>query len=385
MMNNSDKDDNLVGCTMTVSITETETLDIALSGSCTMRDTLPSYEDLAKYFTSQAKIKSVRLKADSLERWDSSLLVLLAKVMKQCRDSRIEFNMEGLERGLQKMLELSVATSEKEGPQKEQKESFLHRLGHSAHSKTEALTDAVSFIGETFIAFIRMFGGGSRVRIRDLVLLIEECGIKALPIVSLISILVGLILAFIGAVQLRMFGAQIYVANLVGIGIVREMGAIMAGIIMAGRTGAAYAAHIGTMEVNEEIDALKTLGISPVEFLVLPRIIALSLMMPLLCIYADIMGVIGGLIVGTAMLDLNFMEYFNQTIEAVRLNDLWIGLFMSIVFGVLIALSGCYRGLKCKRSALAVGQATTSAVVTGIVSIVVATAIITVVCDILGI
>jgi phospholipid/cholesterol/gamma-HCH transport system permease protein len=166
---------------------------------------------------------------------------------------------------------------------------------------------------------------------------------------------------------------------------VREMGAIMTGIIMAGRTGAAFAAQLGTMQVNEEIDALKTLGIPPMEFLVLPRMLALTLMMPLLCLYANLMGILGGVAVAVGLYGANPMLYFNRTKEAVGLNDLGIGLFMSIVFGVLVALAGCLRGMQCGRSASAVGDAATSAVVTGIVAIIVATAIITVLCDVIGI
>ena len=166
---------------------------------------------------------------------------------------------------------------------------------------------------------------------------------------------------------------------------VRVMGAVMVGIIMAGRTGASYAAQLGTMHVNEEIDALKTLGVSPMEYLVLPRMIALTIMMPLLCLYADLMGVHGGLIVGVFMLDLNPVEYFNQTKASLDLTQVWIGLFHGVVFGILVSLAGCLRGMQCGRSSSAVGSAATSAVVTGIVSIVVATAIITVCCNVLGI
>jgi phospholipid/cholesterol/gamma-HCH transport system permease protein len=166
---------------------------------------------------------------------------------------------------------------------------------------------------------------------------------------------------------------------------IRVMGAIMTGIIMAGRTGAAFAAELGTMQVNEEIDALQTLGISAMEFLVLPRMIALALMMPLLTLYANLMGVLGGYIVGVGLLGLNPMEYYIKTQETVKLTNLWIGLVHGFVFGILVALAGCMRGIKCGRSASAVGKATTSAVVTGIVSIIVATAIITILCNILGI
>ncbi len=243
----------------------------------------------------------------------------------------------------------------------------------------------VEFLGEVTVAFGRMLRGRACFRPSDLLVVMQDCGARSLPIVSLISLLVGMIFAFVGAVQLSAFGAQIYVASLVGIAIVRVMGAIMTGIIMAGRTGSAFAVHLGTMQANEEIDALVTLGINPIEFLVLPRVLALSLMMPLLCLYADFMGVLGGLAVGVFMLDLNVMEYLSMTRKALQFKDFWIGLFHSAVFGVLVALVGCLRGLQCERNAAAVGEAATSAVVNGIVNIIAATAIITVICNILGI
>ncbi|MGD8541226.1 MAG: ABC transporter permease, partial [Desulfobacteraceae bacterium] len=194
-----------------------------------------------------------------------------------------------------------------------------------------------------------------------------------------------LILAFIGILQLKYFGAQMFVADLVGIGMVRQMGAIMTGVIMAGRTGAAFAAQLGTMQVNEEIDALQTLGIDPMEFLVLPRMLALTAMMPFLCLYANLMGILGGFGVATALYGVNPTTYIQRTLEAVGANDLWVGLFMSLVFGILVSLAGCLRGMQCGRSASAVGDAATSAVVTGIVAIVLATALITVICDVLGV
>jgi phospholipid/cholesterol/gamma-HCH transport system permease protein len=214
---------------------------------------------------------------------------------------------------------------------------------------------------------------------------IWNCGPQVLPIVTLISLLVSLILAFVGAIQLLMFGAQICVANLVAVAMVRVMGAVMAAVIMAGRTGAAFAAQLGTMQVNEEIDALKTLWVFPMEFLVLLRMLALVIMMPILCVYAGIMGILGGLIVGVGMLNLGLIEYLNQTQASPSLSYFWIGLFYSAVFGVLIALSSCLRGRQCGRSASAVGEATTSAVVTSIVAIVVATAAITMAFNVIGI
>jgi phospholipid/cholesterol/gamma-HCH transport system permease protein len=227
--------------------------------------------------------------------------------------------------------------------------------------------------------------GKARFRWVDLWRNIQDCGPSALPIVTLISLLVGLILAFVGAIQLALFGAQIYIADLVGLGMTREMGGLMAAIIMSGRTGAAYAAQLGTMQVNSEIDALKTMGFEPMEFLVLPRILALILIMPLLCLYADLMGILGGSLVTVGFFDVSLLEYLKRTADAVHLKDLTIGIVKCAIFGVLIALSGCLRGMQCGRSASAVGEAATSAVVTGIVFIVIADSLMTVICNRLGI
>jgi phospholipid/cholesterol/gamma-HCH transport system permease protein len=235
------------------------------------------------------------------------------------------------------------------------------------------------------LSFGRLLGGRARFRRGDLFLVMQEVGAQALPIISLISFLVGVILAFMGAIQLTQFGAQIYVANLVGIGMAREMAAMMVGIVLAGRTGAAFAAQLGTMQVNEEIDALRTLGFSPMDFLVLPRMLALILMTPLLCLYADLMGIAGGALIGVTMLDLPPITYLQQTQGAIRLTDFTGGLIKSAVYGVMVAIVGCLRGLQCGRSSAAVGVATTSAVVTSIVFIVVSMAILTVVYNVLGI
>jgi phospholipid/cholesterol/gamma-HCH transport system permease protein len=219
----------------------------------------------------------------------------------------------------------------------------------------------------------------------DLVQYIQEAGADALPIVSLISFLIGSIFAFVGVMQLENFGAGIYTADLVAIAMVREMAPIMTAILMAGRTGAAYAAQIGTMKVNEEIDALTTLGMDPIDFLVTPRVIALIVMMPLLTLYASLMGIIGGTAVGLAMVDVTLVQYVAQSIDAVGLNSLFGGLFKSTIYGILIALAGCQQGMACGNSAMAVGQSTTRAVVMGIVLIVVSASVLTIIYINLGI
>ena len=328
---------------------------------------------------------SIRFETENLQNWDSGLLTFLIALKKLCEAQEIAFDDGNLPDGVRRLLALAAAVPEQQAGKGSTRAPLLERVADRALAAWKSVVDMLDFLGEVTLACGRLITGRARFRRSDLWAIMRECGADALPIVSLISALVGLIFAFVGAVQLSMFGAEIYVASLVAIAVVRVMGAIMTGIIMAGRTGAAFAARIGTMQVNEEIDALATLGISPIDFLVLPRIIALVVMMPLLCLYADLMGILGGLAVGVFMLDLNLGEYLEMTKLAVGLKDFWIGLFHSAVFGVLVALSGCLRGLQCGRSASAVGDAATSAVVTGIVNIIVATAVITVICNILGI
>ena len=362
------------------------TLLIRLSGTWKMGKAVPKMSPVTAALASAPGDGRICFQSEEVDGWDSSLLTFLIRLKEACAQKNIQIEEDGLPRGVQRLLALAAAVPERKDARRQTtRTSFLSEIGTQTLAFHHAIIDILGFIGEASLAFVRLLRGKSRFRVGDFLLIVQECGAQALPIVSLISMLVGLILAFVGAIQLTMFGAQIYVASLVGIAMVRVMGAVMAGIIMAGRTGAAFAAQIGTMQVNEEIDALQTLGVSPMEFLVLPRMLALGLMMPLLCLYADLMGILGGLIVGVGMLDLSLMEYYHQTMISVKLANLWIGLFQSFVFGILVAVAGCLRGIQCGRSASAVGEAATSAVVTGIISIVVATAVITVLCNVLGI
>lgn len=362
------------------------TLLIAISGAWNMTHGLPPTETFQGPLQSDPPVRLVAFDTGQVSQWDTSLLIFVKKILGHCAQAGIDVKMDGLPQGAQRLLNLAAAVPEREDIRKEDKgDPFLVRIGEDVLLVEKSLSETLAFIGEAFVALLKFLAGKARFRRSDLSLLIQDCGARALPIVSLISILVGLILAFVGAIQLRLFGAQIYVADLVGLGMAREMGAMMTAVIMAGRTGAAFAAQLGTMQVNEEIDAFKTLGISPMEYLVLPRMIALVLMLPLLCLYANLMGILGGALVGISMLDLSLAEYYHETTNAVRLVDFVAGLIKSGVFGVLVALAGCYRGMRCGRSASAVGEAATSAVVTAIVLIVVSDALLTVIYDILHI
>jgi phospholipid/cholesterol/gamma-HCH transport system permease protein len=322
----------------------------------------------------------------SLGEWDTSLVTFLARVSDACRERGVAFDGAGLPAGLHNLLDLAKGVAEPAGARRELRmPPFLERVGGKALDVVAAAGDTLSFIGNMSAASVRLVRMKARYRASDLWLLIQQCGAEALPIVTLISFLLGVILAFVGAVQLKQFGAQIYVANLVGVAMTREMGALMTAILMAGRTGAAFAAELGSMKVTQELDALTTAGFSVLEFLVLPRVLALVLMMPLLCLYADLVGILGGAAIGVGMLDLSWRMYMEQTIHALRLDDAVGGVFKSAVYGLLIALAGCWRGLQAGSSSAAVGKAATSAVVTGLVAIIVASGVFAFLFYVLGI
>lgn len=361
-------------------------LVLSLSGEWRGITGIPDSSAIIKQMNGFETVSGIRFDLSGVTGWDSALVAFIINILDYSYNKGIAPNLGDIPPEIAGLIKLTSAVPEKTDARHVMaKIPFLELLGNKSYGFWSSIGDFMIFSGELTVSLGRFFAGMARFKPRDFFVIVQECSFDALPIVSLISLLIGLILAFVGSIQLQLFGAQIYIANLVGIGVVRAMGAIMTGIIMAGRTGASYAAHIGTMEANEEIDALRTFGISPVEFLVLPRVIAMTIVMPLLSLYADFIGILGGFIVGTSMFDINFASYYNQTIHAVRFKDLWIGLIMSTVFGFLIATIGCYKGLRCERSAASVGNSTTSAVVTSIVGIVIATAFITYICAVLGI
>lgn len=329
---------------------------------------------------------TIMLETAQLGVWDSSLLSLLTLFGQTARNRGIVCHVDKLPEGVGNLVRLALTVPpNREAGRKRTASNFFSALGDMVLSMPGVAASILEFLGEVTLSVGRLFAGRSACTARNVWQQIQECGVEALPIASLISLLVGLILAFVGVVQLSMFGAQIYVSSLVAVGMTRIMGAIMTGIILAGRTGASFAAVIGTMQVNEEIDALNTGGISPVDFLVLPRLIALTLMTPLLVLYADFMGMIGGYLVGVLVLGLNPQEYFTFSKIGFTMNNLWVGMAHGLVFGVVIAITGCYQGLRCGRSAEAVGTATTSAVVFSIVGIVLTTSVLTIMFNILKI
>jgi phospholipid/cholesterol/gamma-HCH transport system permease protein len=375
----------MAGPELSFSRTGDATLVVRLAGPWHLERAMPG-ATAVEHEIESAPARRLAFDAGGLGAWDSSLLTFLVEVLELCARRQVEADRTSLPPGVRRLLALAEAVPERSGArQTAAVPPWLARIGLAVLDARQPILDMLGFIGQVTIALGRFFRGKARFRLTDLLLLVQQAGAQALGIVTLISFLVGLILAFVGAVQLQQFGAAIYVANLVGIAMVREMGAMMTGIVMAGRTGAAYAAQLGTMKVTQEIDALTTMGLSPLEFLVLPRMIALCVMMPLLCLYSDFMGIIGGAVVGTGMLDLPLRVYYDQTAGAVHIKDLVGGVFKASVYGVLIAISGCLRGMQCGNSSSAVGDAATSAVVTGIVFIISACGVFAVVFYVLGI
>ena len=327
----------------------------------------------------------VILEDKGIGRWDSSLLVVLYQIVRAARVAGITIRKQTLPDGLQRLIDLAFSVDRKPSRTNRVRSGFIIRVGEAGIRVAASIRRGIDFCRQTIISVGRWVRGKAVMRRVDFWFALDDCAPKAVGIVSLISFMVGLILAFVGAVQLKSFGAQIYVASLVTIGMTRIMGAIMVGIIMAGRTGASYAATIGTMQVNEELDALQTMGISRTDFLVLPRLFALVLAMPFLALLADIMGMVGGAAVGVFMLGISPSEYIHYSMEAFNLTNFFVGVFHGLVFGFVIALCGCYFGIHSGRNADSVGVATTRAVVYAIVWMIVMTGIITLVCEVLGI
>ena len=356
-----------------------DSLAVSLTGDWLLGNNLPGPDPVLDSLRQSPAPATMVFETGSLGDWDTGLIAMLVAIRRSADANGVAFDDAGLPDGARQLLALAFAVKEREGARRVAKQSaFFERVGESTLDALESGKQLLTFTGQLVQSFGRLFRGKATYLKSDLVQYIQEAGAEALPIVSLISFLIGMIFAFVGVMQLNAFGAGIYTADLVAVAMVREMAPIMTAIIMAGRTGAAYSAQIGTMKVNEEIDALTTLGINPIDFLVTPRVIALVIMLPLLTLYGSLMGILGGATVGLAMIDASLVQYVAQTVDAVNLSALFGGLFKSVVYGSLIAIAGCQQGMACGNSALAVGQSTTRAVVMSIVLIVVSASVLTV-------
>ena len=315
--------------------------------------------------------------------WDTSLILFLRDARRWCATHNTRFDDSALPENIRRMT-AAMRDAPARPVDPKHRELLLATAGNAALAGVREFSQFARFVGECVLSAVSLIRCPRCFRWRDCFYEMQRCGAMALPIVGLISFLVGVILAYIGATVLREYGGDIYIANLVGLAMVREMGAMMTGIILAGRTGGAFAAQIANMKANEEIDALVTFGINPVDFLVIPRLVALAVMLPLLALYANALGIAGGMAVSLAVLKIPPAAYCIQMQTALGLSDVTTGLIKAFTYGIIVGLAGCLRGLQARRDAAGVGEAATSAVVTAMLYIIVACAIYAVVFNILG-
>jgi phospholipid/cholesterol/gamma-HCH transport system permease protein len=362
-----------------------DVLVLALGGTWELERPTPRFDRLVEEQPSRESVRAIEFDVTELGAWDSSLLTFLLQGLNHCEAHDLEFRDDALPVGIARLLELARAVPERHLGTEEARPSLVARIGIRSVSAWDAALAFVAFTGEVTQGLARLLSRRARLRWRDFWVVVQSNGSGALPLVTLISFLVGLIIAFLGAVVLRRFGAGYYVSYLVGYGMMREMAALMTGIIMAGRTGAAFAAELGSMKITEEIDAYETLGLSPVDHLVLPRVLGLGLMMPLLTVYAMFVGILGGLVVAVTMLDLSVTQFMGGLLTPVTISDGLLGVFKGAVFGLIVGIAGCMRGMQTGSDAGAVGRSATSAVVTGITLIIVANAVIDWLAALLGV
>ena len=360
------------------SVQEGSHLILMMSGHWSTYGQLPAAEEAWQSFQELDGIDTIKPVLADGSSYDSSLASFLLELSRLDNDKRFEFDLNSLPDNLVSLVGIACQASHREEdlPVPDSRQGMVEGIGRAFLQQLKGSLEIATFTGEWTIDLLRLFRGKAKIRWEDFWKIMKSVSTDALPIVALISFLVGVIISFLGAVTLKQFGAEFAVAYLVGFGILREMGAIMTGVIMAGRSGAAFAAQIGSMKINEEIDALKTIGISPIEFIVLPRLLALFIMMPILTLYSNVIGILSGWLVAEGMMGVPGPVFFAEMQKVLYIGDFLLGLFKAGVFGILVATAGCLRGLQSGSGADAVGVAATRAVVAGITLIVFSNAII---------
>lgn len=350
---------------------------VVLAGNWQLTHDIQRFESLIDSDPSTlAGAIAITFDATELGTWDSSLLIFVRESQEVCEVRRLHFDPAGLPDRITRLLDLARAVPDRVDNADVPAVSRIARIGLAGMSAWADFIAGITFTGAVGQSLAKLMLLRVRMRWREFWVVVQSNSSGALPIVTLIALLVGVIVAFLGVVVLKRFGAGYYVSYLSGYGMLREMGALMTGIIMAGRTGAGFAAELGSMKITEEIDAYTTLGISPIDHLVMPRVLGLFVMMPLLVIYADFVGIAGGLGVSIALLDLTPTQFMTGLLTAVTMSDALLGVFKAIVFGAIIGIAGCLKGLRTGSDAGAVGRSTTSAVVLGITLVIFANAII---------
>ena len=368
-----DKQSNFGKCSVSL-VKDSENACLVFSGSWKIISSQKeNYEKSNAFLSKLVGFKSCKIQLLDDCEWDSSFVLFLQRLAYSVEDSDVKLDFSELPFKLNNLIARCP------------KNEFIEAKGKAIHASDHlnlkfsvigSFFNIADFLGKCLIHSTKLIRGKSYLRFRDFLVCCRDCGASALPIISLISFLTGLTMAFVGSVQLEKFNATIYTADLVCLAMVREMGPLMVAIVMAGRTGASFAAELGSMKLNEEVDSLRTFGIPAVDFLVLPRLFALFLMTPLLTLYADIVGILGGLTVGTQIMGFSSLHYFEQTQSALlSMWEIFSGLWKSLAFGLIVGLVGCYKGINVKGSSSSLGRAVTSAVVVSIILVVVTDAL----------
>jgi phospholipid/cholesterol/gamma-HCH transport system permease protein len=347
---------------------ESDTLTLIMTGRWDS-DTTGKWWHQGQRIVAQSKPRRVVIDASEVNYCDGAGVAFLVDLQQLQARSGGDFAIQGLQEEFRRLFDIYGHISvERTTGRRREPLSIVEQVGEAAVGLWQDFHALLTFVGELTLTLLRAARHPRLVRWRDAWLVAEQAGVNALPIIALIGLLLGLILTFQSAIPMRRFGADIFVANLLGLAMLREMGPLLTAIILASRSGSAFAAELGTMKVREEIDALTTMGLEPVRFLVLPRVLAAVAMTPLLTVFTNLFGLIGGAIV-MGSLGFPLITYVNQILSAVTVGDLLGGLVKSLVYGIVVASIGCVRGLQTKADASAVGRSTTSAVVSGIVLI----------------
>ncbi len=341
-------------------------ITVCLKGRMDIETSTPFLSEVEETIKAASQV-SLTIDLEEVSYFDDFGALVLFEI-KQLVAPKGKFSIVNINNNIKEMLDSVNLVSQKEftDPKSKKSLNIFVRMGDSIIQELSNIRFMISFVGSVFIALIRICFNPRLLRINDTIKNMEKTGVDALPVVALSSFLLGLIMAFLSSIQLEQFGANIYVASLVALAMVSELGPIITAIIVAGRSGSAYAAEIGTMKISEEVDALYTMGFDPTLFLAIPRIIALVIVVPLLTLFSSTFAIAGGTVVGIFMLDLTLSSYIKQTIHTLTLFEVGWGVFKSAIFAMLIAGIACLKGFQTRGGAASVGNATTSAVVSSI-------------------
>jgi phospholipid/cholesterol/gamma-HCH transport system permease protein len=350
-------------------------VQLGLSGRIALDNVYGLWQELQKQLDEMIPAK-LEVDLAQVEYLDSSGALALILLEKEAKNRNISLSFANASESAQRIMGLiDPATLDLPPLRQEEELNFFEHLGQAALGVVDEAYQLLSFFGKLTVSLIFLLFRPRMVRWGEVLVYMQRTGVEAFPILGMMSLLMGLVIAFMSSFTLQQFGAIIYVAALVGAGFARALGALLTGILVAGRSGSAFAAEIGTMQVNEEVDALEVMGFEPIQFLAVPKVLATMLVMPILTLYSIFFGVLGGFLVGVTVLDISIYSYINQTQNALVVFDIFYSLIEAVIYGMIIAAIGCQRGFQVRGGAEEVGTATTSAVVAGLFLILVAAAI----------